>query len=358
MYKILQLLWMVLLAATKLAAQDPVQDEGFEAFERELNAPEFWGSTFDQPTESSSNQRIHDNQTYYSVLENRPYSENATVHLSTHNSNESKEDSLIEVSGELNQFLTGLILKQIPYQYVNDKKWGQQSKRWSGVRLRRDDGDGKLETKRKYKMVNHGTWRKYSGQLLAPEQQFAVQLERVTQNQDGDVHFSVAFDAKLKLDARQSKWVKGVQLYSFSAEGNAQVRLAIECDLAIDLDLSKFPPDLVLSPKVNRADLEVLSFKLDRVSKLGGEFSQQVTRLARKELDAKIAEKEKKLVKKINNEIEENRNKLRLSIADAVRLKWYQASKDQLPNKVRQAINRQANSPTDADERDSLNPRR
>lgn len=243
-----------------------------------------------------------------------------------------------QVTPELNQVLTKIVLNNMPYQYDSDKKWGHQEKRWDGISLRRDQPGGRLETKRRYKLVNHGTWRKYSARLSDPANQFSVELSDVKRSADGQTRFRVNFGAGLNLDARQSKWVKGVQLYSFSAEGFAQVRLSVLCDLDIGIDFSQFPPDLVLQPVVLDAKIHVDEFRLNRVSKVGGEFAQQIARRARKELDDKIAEKEKKLVQKINDEIEENRDDLRISTADAVRLKWVAEHQELLPQRVRQAL--------------------
>ena len=137
-----------------------------------------------------------------------------------------------------------------------------------------------------------------------------------------------------------------MQLYSFSANGTATVRLSVHCELGIDMDFSQFPPDLVLKPSVTTAQIEVDDFKLNRVSKAGGEIAQQITRLARKELDDKVDENERKLVKKLNEEIDENREKLRISIADAVKLKWFERARNFIPKDVRENISpgRSANS--------------
>ena len=273
----------------------------------------------------------------YSVLENQIGEPGQNLKLRTDSTIDEARDQF-NVSPELNKIFTNIVLEHLPHQYMQDKKWGAQSKRWAGVRLRRDDDDGKLETKRRYKMVNHGTWQKYSAELVDPDDQFSVELSNVSRNRKGATTFDVGFDANLKLDARQAKWVKGVQLYSVGAEGKATIRLAVSCQLDVSLDLSQFPPDIVMSPEITKAKIDVKEFKLDRVGKVGGEVAQQVSRLAKKELESKINEKEKKLVKKLNDKIEKNRDKLRLSIADAIRLKWFEQTREFLPEDIQEAV--------------------
>ena len=86
--------------------------------------------------------------------------------------------------------------------------------------------------------------------------------------------------------------------------------------------------------------LLVDQFRLDRISKAGGEIAQQVTKGVRSQLDKKIAEKEQKLVKKINKQLAEKQDQLRLSIADAAKSKWTKAADKFLPSSVQQALSK------------------
>ncbi len=240
---------------------------------------------------------------------------------------------------DLNQLLTGIVLEHLPHNYVDEKKWGQQEKRWSGIEFRRDGDRGRLESQRRYRMVNHGTWQKYRVELIDPQQQFSVGLHDVARTENGLTSFSVSFDARLKLEARQSKWAHGVQLYSLTADGHATVRLQVFCELDTGLDFRNFPPDLVFMPTVTDARIVVDDFRLDRVSKVGGELAQQVSRYARRELEQKIEQKEQQLVRKINERIAKKQDRLRLSVVDAVKLNWYSQTREFLPENVKQALN-------------------
>ncbi len=238
----------------------------------------------------------------------------------------------------LDRILTQIVLDNMPHQYTDEKKWGSQKKRWDGIRLRRDDDGGKLETERKYKMVNHGTWKKYSASLIDPNQEFTAELKNMSSLPSGATRFDLEFSAHLKLDARQSKWVNGLQLYSFNADGHARIRLRIACEMQVTMDISRFPPDLIFAPTVTDADIVVDEFRLDRISKAGGEFAQQATRSARKILDEKIEEKETKLVKKLNENLDKHKDDLRISIADAIKSKWYEKTRDFLPDAIQNSI--------------------
>lgn len=238
-------------------------------------------------------------------------------------------------SQSLNKLVTALVLKHMPHNYTRDKDWGTQDERWDGLKVERDGL--KIKTKRRKKKVNHGTWRKYSAKMVDPKKQFDVSVTHIRQTPEKKLAFRINFATRIRLDARQSKWAKGVQLYSISAEGHASIRLSVDMQLGMTLVPGDFPPDIKFEPKATAADLIVDDFRIDRVSKLGGEFAQQITRLARKQLDSEIEEKEVELVEKINKEIAEEKDKLQLSLSDALKSKWAEQARPFLPEEIQQA---------------------
>lgn len=248
--------------------------------------------------------------------------------------NPSTQDSLQMTDDDakkLDQFLTKLALESLPVPYVEDKDWGKQSERWDGVKV--SFKNGKLRTKRRKKKVNHGTWDRYEVSLVDPENSFSVNLDNFQELEKGQVSFVVRATAKVDVVARQSKWLKGVQLYSISVDGSADVQLELSVILGSKMDVAKFPPDLIFDPKIESADISIDNFRIDRVSKAGGEFAQQVTRIVRKKIDQKIAQKEDKLVRKLNEKIEKNRDRFTLSVHDAMKSKWATAAQTLMDNK-------------------------
>ena len=242
----------------------------------------------------------------------------------------------IDAGVRLDQMLTNLVLENLPHDYVDEKKWGRQSERWDGVDVKFKDG--KIRTHRRKKMVNHGTWKRYTASLMNPTEEFSVRVTNMRQRPDASMAFDVECSAHVKLHGRQSKWIKGVQLYSLSADGHAKLNLSVSMQLETHLDITKFPPDLIFAPKATAANIEVKELRIDRISKAGGEFAQQVTKGVRSSLDEKIAKKEKKLVEKINKKLREEKKSLRLSISEAAKSKWAGAAKAFLPEPVRAAL--------------------
>ena len=241
-----------------------------------------------------------------------------------------------KTDGDLDRLITKLVLESIPHTFTDTKKWGKQAERFDGFKRERDGL--KLRVSKRKKMVNHGDWKKYSVSLRDAEEKFSIVVNDMRELPNNSVGFSVEFLADLDVSGRQSKWVKGVQLYSLSAKGHAQVRLRLAVELEVKTDRKTFPPDLLFVPRVTAADVHVDEFRIDRVGKAGGEFAQQLSRHVRPLLDEKIEEKEQGLVDKINKKLVAKQDRLRLPISKAVDSKWGKLSEKFLPDSMKDAV--------------------
>ena len=241
-----------------------------------------------------------------------------------------------KTDGDLDRLITKLVLENIPHTFTDTKKWGQQAERFDGFKRERDGL--KLRVSKRKKMVNHGDWKKYSVSLRNAEEKFSIAVNDMRELPNNSVGFSVEFLADLNVSGRQSKWVKGVQLYSLSAKGHAQVRLRLTVELEMKTDPKTFPPDLLFLPKVTSADVHLDEFRIDRVGKAGGEFAQQLSRHVRPLLDEKIEEKEQGLVDKINKKLAAKQDRLRLPVSKAVSSKWGKLLEKFLPDSVKDDI--------------------
>ena len=241
-----------------------------------------------------------------------------------------------KTDSDLDRLITKLVLESIPHTFTDTKKWGQQAERFDG--FKRERNGLKLRVSKRKKMVNHGDWKKYSVSLRDTEEKFAIAVKDMRELPNNSVGFNVEFLADLNVSGRQSKWVKGVQLYSLSANGHAQVRLRLAVELEIKTDRKTFPPDLLFMPKVTSADVHLDEFRIDRVGKAGGEFAQQLSRHVRPLLDEKIEKKEQGLVEKINKKLAAKQDRLRLPISKVVDSKWGKLSEKFLPDSMKEAV--------------------
>lgn len=234
----------------------------------------------------------------------------------------------------LNTLLTEWVLSEIPHQYTDQRKWGMQEQVYAGFKFRRDGK--RLETERVWKTVNHGQWQKYAVALRNPQQEFSVAITDVRPGASDATVVVLEFVTPLTLSARQSQWQRGVQLYSLSVEGWAQVSLQVECELKLRVERSREGANresrLVIDPRVRQANLTLHEFRIDRISKVGGEVAQQLGRWAEKELQQELRQRSEELVSRINQQIDRHRERLHLPLREVISGSWAEFLAQPLPS--------------------------
>ena len=226
----------------------------------------------------------------------------------------------VDRSEGLNRLVTQIILDTLPEEMVYDDKWGGTTEVWDGVRMRWEGN--RLTTKRRWKTVNQGTWKRYEIRLIDPDQHFHVSVHNLEELPEGRVGFETRVDAALDLFGRLSEWQRGVQLFSLSATATAVVRLEVRCTLAMHLDPTRLPPDVILDPRVKGADLHLIDFQLHRISEARGPLVRELGRSAQGVLEQQVARRRERLVARINRQIDRRRDDLRLSLYDLLNSRW------------------------------------
>ena len=216
-------------------------------------------------------------------------------------------------------WLERMIRGNLPPTYDDDRKWGKQKEVWDGIKFRREGL--KIETKRKKKLVNSGTWTRYSIKIVEPDELLHVQFRRLETLPDGKIAFSVIVDCALDVFGRLSQWVRDVQLISLSANADAACRLTIDGTVQFHLNPFKLPPDVGIMPHVDRAHIELTHYRVRRISQVGGDWAKHLGRGLRGVVDDKLADLNGKLVDKMNRQLDKHGDKLSFSTQDWIKSK-------------------------------------
>ncbi len=220
----------------------------------------------------------------------------------------------------LSELVTSLVKANLPDNYEKQKHWGEQTRIFDGLHLSMDGL--RVDTKRKWKMVNHGTWTMYRVTVTDPNQ-LTVVVRNIRQLEDGRAGFDAEFAAPLALFGRLSEWQRGVQLVSLSADADARVRLTVSCALKLKLDVGKqLVPDVLLEPEVTAAKIDLVEFRLKRLSQLHGPLAKHLGTEAREIIEDELADRNSDIVAKINKQIAKKQDKLRLSLSDLASTKF------------------------------------
>ena len=217
---------------------------------------------------------------------------------------------LIESPEWLQRYARQLVIEHLPLEHEEDDEWGHQGRRFDGLSIRRDGL--RLKTKRRWKDVNHGLWKRYSIKQLDPEKHLQLRLRHI-EAQEGAVRFDLELTTKLFATARRARWTKGVQLYSVEVAANADVRLGLTCELRIEWITGHVPPDIQLIPTVLSAELELLDYDVRRVSKLDGPGVHGLGEALRSVVDAKLSRTNEQLASKLNRQLAKQEEELRFS---------------------------------------------
>lgn len=228
--------------------------------------------------------------------------------------------STIPVGESLQQYITSLVLEEVPREYENTKKWGGKKRVATGLKFEQDGL--KIETRRRWKEVNHGTWSRYLLTLVEPEETFEVRLENLRDLGNNTAGFDLIGVAKLTGTGRIAEWRRGVQVISLSGDADAKVRLVAQVEVKMTLDPKTFPPDILLSPKVTTADLQLQQFELQRLGVADGPVVKQLGELVEEGLQDYLAENRVKLAEKMNKQIDKKRDKLRIPLSKLTTSKW------------------------------------
>ncbi|HUP80945.1 MAG TPA: hypothetical protein VM260_20515 [Pirellula sp.] len=220
---------------------------------------------------------------------------------------------------ELSSWVQWLVLRNLPPNFEDNRKWGKEKEIFYGIQFRREGW--KIETKRKTKSAKHGTWSRYYIEFVEPAQKLQVTIQRIEFPIKGPIRVVTQITAPLKLFGRMSEWCRDVQLVSISANADATIELNVSCDIQVIINPLKIPPDVEFRPTVNDATVLLRDFEVHRISQLHGPIAELLGKGIRELLDNRLEDYREKLVVKMNSEIAKQKGKLKLSLQD-----WMQTS--------------------------------
>lgn len=221
---------------------------------------------------------------------------------------------------ELSQWIRWIALMNLPENIEDNRKWGRQKEVYNGVHMRMDGL--RLDTKRKWKTVNHGTWSRYFIEFIDPAQRLEIDVRKLQVHPSGrSFSTSVALVAPLKLFARVTQFNRDVQLFSLSTRADAVVAMQIDCDVEIRINPLVLPPEVEFRPKITSAAVQLRHFEVHEISQVRGDAAEWLGKSIRKILERKLADTNDKLIDKMNASIAKQQHRLKLSAQS-----WFESS--------------------------------
>jgi|688.fasta_scaffold462715_1 hypothetical protein len=224
--------------------------------------------------------------------------------------------SSANATSDLEDWLRWLVLKNLPPSYEDNRRWGLEKNVYDGFRFRREGW--RIETKRQYETVKHGTWSRYYLEFIEPAQRLQLRLQRFEIHSEEQFLMELRIEAPLRAFGRISQWHRDVQLLSLSANAELTARLDVAAMVAMRVNPLVFPPEIQFEPQVQRADLQLVQFEVQRISQLHGPLAEELGRGVRRMVDDRLSAYSDKLVLKMNEQLAKQHDKLRLSLGQAL----------------------------------------
>ncbi|ADB14767.1 hypothetical protein Psta_0070 [Pirellula staleyi DSM 6068] len=216
-------------------------------------------------------------------------------------------------------WITERAREQMPSEYEKTTGWGNTTRILSGWKVEREGI--KVETRRRYKEVNHGTWKKYRVVPIRPDEHVLARVLEIREQADATYAMDVVCHAKLNIEGRISQWSHGLQLVSLSAEAVTDVSLFVTLQIKPQLNPAVFPPTLSIDLEATKADIIIDRFRLQRISKLDGPLVKSLSDETKELAEEAIEKQRSKLLTSLNKAIVKHKDKLKLNPADLLSIR-------------------------------------
>ncbi len=224
---------------------------------------------------------------------------------------------------ELRRLIEGMALKHFPDKYENTKQWGQTKHVFSRLKVSLDGL--RVDSERVTREANHGTWKRYRIDLSSAPDALQLKVERAEQTADNKLRVEVDCRAKLVVAGRVAQWERGLLLMSVGGEADAVARLWACCEVGVELDPRRLPPDIVVRPVVTDAKLELVDLRLRKFGYLQGPIAKQLGEGIEEIVQERLADDNRDLAAKLNRQIAKQQDRLRFSPQQ-----WFQKQWDSL----------------------------
>lgn len=193
-----------------------------------------------------------------------------------------------------------VILDALPDEYVDERHWGQQAERFSGIRVRG------LQVSVREKLVNHGFWRRFTATLDKPEDNLQVQIVPWEQPLEGRKVFDIQIVLRAHTTATFANWVYGVKGLNGTVRSAATLQANIRLLAAPQARLSwgRLVPQVGLDIQVANVDLQVRDLDVSHIGFFGGWLAEQLGDGSRQSVEALVNLQERRIMRLLQQRLD------------------------------------------------------
>jgi hypothetical protein len=161
---------------------------------------------------------------------------------------------------ELSLLIQQAVVKQLPKEIEKRTGWNETIPIPPTLRLPRLRTYVRVDDH--YEMP-HGAWRRVKGHIEDPQKNLQVIVRDFRPLDSSNYRLALDVDTTVSGEGEWQQWSKGLLLFDITGDADAKLRLSLVCDVGVAINLSAFPPEVKLDPKVKELhiDLKKLTFR-------------------------------------------------------------------------------------------------
>jgi hypothetical protein len=164
---------------------------------------------------------------------------------------------------ELSRLIQQGVVEKTPKRYEDKSEWGRTIPANPNVRLPRlrrviiQNGD-KME-------YPDGVWKRSVVWLEDPAKDIKIAVKELKTTEPQTYRVKLDATVSARGEGERQRWRNGVKLFGISAQADATITAALDIEVKLAFDNAKFPPEVVVTPKVIESKLLLEKFDLNRV---------------------------------------------------------------------------------------------
>lgn len=216
----------------------------------------------------------------------------------------------------LSSIMQQLVVDSVPRQFSDDRQWGKTAKVMNGLKIEHDGESIKI--RKHTHEVNDGLWKEYRAELIDPKNGLKIHVQNVHTSGPNQTSLELFLAGRMHGQARLEQWKDGVKLLTITTDADCRIEARLDMDVRLTWKAEAVLGDVTVEPKVTHADLKLVDFQLQKISKLQGWAARELGDGLKPAIAKQLHREEPKLVEKLNAAIAKKQSQLHFSADAAV----------------------------------------
>ena len=165
---------------------------------------------------------------------------------------------------DFSRLIHKMVVRQLPKEFEDHSAWGQivpltEPVRFPNLprtRVRVGNKEG----------YPNGVWRRYKARIEDPQHDLKIQVRDFAKVDSKNYRLVIDSDVLVRGQGEIQNWVKGIALGKAVGQADARFDLAMTFNIGVTLDTKKFPPNIIVDPKLTDLKVDLKDFKLNRLA--------------------------------------------------------------------------------------------